>query len=468
MLLQNIEVSNRSDPGKFGKRNCVLSKTGVEITKSRVAECHSRWKKPVTFSSLHNEEKGKSARKSTTKLDSINSSEVDELKRRLRETNTQMAEMIAQSAIFVRDIQDAASKKIADASHCTLSKEIARNCTLLPSTQIGRVHEQPEVVTLEVELAVTKQELEVTKQELANCKCLLGAVRRELEQTSYEKAKLETCLRSSLKLQNSLVNQRAHMQLELMAAQDRWRNESARLVQSARDDAKCMREKLDAALASKAESDSLLRDCVQLLCYTQKELLQFKASRGQGYCFESAVQNKYQEQEVAEEQVKEQVEKFMEICAQNMISWTVLQCIWEGAVQSLVHRCSVNSEIPALSTEKLKQKRFHAMRHGCASGEDVTPIKRAFMETPTCSCYMTEEDGEIGLKLMTLDPKDCLQQNLIKSEQEVVLGDKVDELRAILKKVTLLLDCISKSSVTRHETRIFMKRIIEQLQSFEV
>lgn len=44
--------------------------------------------------------------------------------------------------------------------------------------------------------------------------------------------------------------------------------------------------------------------------------------------------------------------------------------------------------------------------------------------------------------------------NIIQCFQVEILGDKVDELKIILEKVTTLLDCISKSSVTEHEVRL--------------
>ncbi|MCO5567060.1 hypothetical protein L7F22_020745 [Adiantum nelumboides] len=391
--------------------------------------------------------------------DSTNSSEINELKQRLHTANLQIAEVVAQSVISVRDVESAASKKIADALRNAQAGDVKRNLRLSTTTQTVRGFDY-------VGVGASDQELAVTRQELAECKSMLAIMKRQLDRTLREKDKLETYLRSSvetsLKLERTLANQKAVMQLELLTAEDQCRNEFAGLVQSARHESKHLQGQLDAAMLSKAESDFLLRGCIRLLLHAQSKFSQLKAPSSRQCCFQSVVQGTYQQLQLNRAQAQMQRESLYEAAAENAISWTVLECTWEGAVQSLLERQRFlsNDKLHARTLKRLgrvaKQPGSDAQKFFCSSEEVTTPLKRTLLKTPRIPV------------LEMSHPEDVLRQNLIKSEQEVeILGDKVDELRIILEKVTLLLDCISKSSVTGHETKVLMRRIIEQLQTFE-
>ncbi|KAI5082206.1 hypothetical protein GOP47_0001949 [Adiantum capillus-veneris] len=463
----NVKTSISSNGGYFAKAQSMAKKTDRVCSLKQVGDIHA--KHPAASFGSHKEEHAQlgSASKTTVKVqDSTNASEIHELKRRLQTANLQIAEVVAQSAILVRDVECAASKKISDALRNVQVAEVKQGSSLLANMQIKRGFDH-------VGASTAEQELAATRQELAECKCMLAVMRRQLDRTSREKEKLETYLRSSvetsLKLESSLGNQKAVTQLELLAAEDRCRNESAGSVQSARNETKHLQEQLEAAMLSKAESDFLLRDCIQILCHAQRELLQYKAPSKWQCSFQTVVQEKSQQlQELAQEQAQIHRENLHEAAAENAIIWTVLECMWEGAVQSSLESQSlfdVHDGTPKLSGKYARQLRSRVQECFCSSEEDPTPLKsRTLLETPRLT-------NVVGYRVPTFGvshPEDILRQSLMKSEQEVeILGDKVDELRIILEKITLLLDCISKSSVTGHETRVLMRRIIEQLQTFE-
>lgn len=476
----NLQASTSSHGAAYSKGKNSTRKTYVGRTLNKIAEKSA--KKPIVPLRIENEESSSLCSSGQAEAVEAQASpkcpEILDLKQRLRTAHFQIAEVVAQSAILVRDIQGAANKEIANVMQHSSTYRLEKKGSSLCEDPISSFNEDTRKDLYCMGAETSEQELASTQQELADCKLMLAEMRRQLERTSYEKERLEMYLKSSIQtsfeLQDTLMKQRSVLRLELLAAEDRYRNAAALLVQSARKESKYLQEQLNVALLSKVEAGHSLQDCNQLLCGAQREFTS-SALVKQQCCFQQILQDNLQQLQNSRKQVKAERDNLYEAHTENGITWTVLECVWEGAAVSLLQSGGSQAadqdsslETPGLYSKKSKKLSVQTPKGLCSysTSEEPTPLSsKKGLHTPRS---ILREDG-LRRSRSELSPwEDVLRKSLMKSEYEVeILGDRVVELRIILEKVTTLLDCISKSSVTEHETKLLMRRIIEQLKAFE-